>query len=130
MEIIKLSEAKFENFPEENLKFAKLYRNEHISISFDKYVVGIKTPTLYKNRPNGGKEILIPLVGKLRINTDGESKDFDPENNGLSIVVIESNTNRQFENIGEKDALVLAIFSPPFSIKELEDFLASAGKKS
>jgi hypothetical protein len=126
MKEIKLNEVKnFEYFKEENLNFAKIFRNQHISISLDKYEVGAKHPMLYKDRPEGGKEILIPFKGKLKIITKTESKIFDPENEGLSLVVIDAREERQFENVGNTDAKVLAIFAPPFQLKEIEHFLKS-----
>jgi len=126
MKEIKLSKVEnFEYFKEENLNFAKIFRNKHISISLDKYKVGVKTPMIYKDRPDGGKEILIPFKGKLKIITKTKSKIFDPENEGLSLVVIDAKEERQFENIGDTDAKVLAIFAPPFQLKEIEHFLKS-----
>ena len=126
MKEIKLNEVKdFEYFKEENLRFAKIFRNKHVSISLDKYEVGVKYPILYKDRPEDGKEILIPFKGKLKIKTKSESKIFDPENEGLSLVLINAREERQFENVGNIDAKVLAIFAPPFQLKEIEHFLKS-----
>lgn len=126
MKEIKLNEVEnFEYFKEENLNFAKIFKNKHISISLDKYEVGVKYPMLYKDRSEEGKEILIPFKGKLKITTRTESKIFDPENEGLSLVVIDAKEERRFENIGNTDAKVLAIFAPPFQLKEIEHFLKS-----
>ena len=59
MKTINLSKFNnFEDFKAENLKFGKIFRNEHISISLDNYDVGVKTPLMYKDRPQNGKEIL------------------------------------------------------------------------
>lgn len=124
-EIRLLEVTDFNDFEAENLLFAKLYRNKHISLSLDKYVVGVKTPMMYKNRPEEGKEILIPFSGKLKIITEDQERVCDPAKNGLSVVIIDGNTKRQFENVGEVDALVLAIFAPPFHIDEIKDFLNS-----
>jgi len=129
MKIIKINQiTKFKRFEAENLQFLELFRSEHISISLDKYIVGIKTPMLYKNRAKGGKEILIPLEGEIKIITEDGENTFDPANDGISIAIINPNTNRQFENIGNIDAKVLAIFAPPFQIEEIEDFLQSVKK--
>jgi len=126
MKEIKVNGVKdFEYFKEENLKFAKIFKNKHISISLDKYEVGVKYPMLYKDRPEEGKEILIPFKGKLKITTKTESKIFDPESDGLSLVIIDAREERQFENVGNTDAKVLAIFAPPFQLKEIEHFLKS-----
>lgn len=121
---INLKDVKdFNELKEENLRFAKIYRNEHISISLDKYAPGVKTPFVQKNRPSHGKEILIPLKGKIKIITEDHQEIFDPETDGISIVVVNSNTKRKFENITEEEALVLAIFAPPFLIDELKELL-------
>lgn len=126
MKVINLSKFNdFEDFKAESLKFGKIFRNEHISISLDKYEVGVKTPMMYKDRPQNGKEILLPFTGKLKIIMETESKIFEPEKEGLSLVVIDARTKRQFENMGNKPAKVLAIFAPPFELKEIEHFLKS-----
>ena len=126
MKIINLSKfTDFDDFKEENLKFGKIFRNEHISISLDNYEVGVKTPLMYKDRPQSGKEILLPFTGRLKIITETESKIFEPEKEGLSLIVIDARTKRQFENLGNTSAKVLAIFAPPFELKEIEHFLKS-----
>ena len=130
MKIIKINEVnKFEKFEAENLQFLELFRSKHISISLDKYIIGIKTPMLYKNRPDGGKEILIPLQGEINIITEKATHSFKPETEGISIVILDPNTKRQFENVGETDAKVLAIFAPPFQLNEIKDFLQSVDNK-
>lgn len=124
MKVINLSRFNdFEGLKAENFKFGKIFRNEHISISLDNYDVGVKTPLLYKDRPQNGKEILLPFTGKLKIITETESNIFEPEKEGLSLVIIDTRTKRQFENMGNTPAKVLAIFAPPFELKEIEHFL-------
>ncbi len=120
IEVINLKKhAQFENFEIENLQFAKLFRSKHVSISLDKYVVGVSTPFISKDRPQESKEILIPLEGILKIITTDSELTFDPAHDGISMAIIDGRTPRRFQNIGTVDARVLAIFAPPFSIEEI-----------
>ena len=129
MEVIKLDEVKdFKDYEAEKIKFKRLFTNEYISISLDKYEAGIRTPMLYKDRPEGAKEILIPIEGRIKIITKNEARVFDPEKEGLSLVIIDRREERRFENVGDKEAKGLAIFAPPFHLKEIEHFLKKIKK--
>jgi hypothetical protein len=124
------SVSEFNDFEAENLFFTELFRSKHVSISLDKYVVGVKTPQIQKDRPEGAKEILIPFEGKIKLILEEEYHEFNPQDDGISLVIIDANTKRQFENVGNVDAKVLAIFAPPFQIEEIEDFLNSVKSNS
>lgn len=120
MKFIKLNEVdNFQSFDVENLKFKEIFRSEFINFSVDMYEVGKKTPLIQKHRPEGSKEILIPFQGKLRIHTNNGYHDFNPEEEGLTVVFVDPKEARQFENIGDIPVKVLAIFAPPFHMEEI-----------
>ena len=113
----------FDHYAAEELDFKRLFTGDHLSISVDKYRPGQRTPKLYKRRPNNGKEILLPFQGNLKIMAGDQEFLADPEANGLTLYVIDALTERNFENVGDTDALVLVFFAPPFSVAEIQDFL-------
>ena len=118
----------FDYYAAEELDFKRLFTGEHLSISIDKYRPGQRTPKLYKRRPNNGKEILLPFQGKLKIMAGEQEFIADPSANGLTLYVIDALTERNFENVGDTDALVLVFFAPPFSVAEIQDFLVQTGQ--
>ncbi len=112
--------SKFERWDFEKLLFTEIFRNEFLNISIDIYEVGVKTPLIYKNRPNGSNKIIVPFQGILKISTKRQSQVFDPENEGLHLIIIGQKEYRQFENIGSVPAKVLAMYAPPFHITEID----------
>lgn len=109
----------FNRWDFENLQFIEIFRNEFINLSIDVYEVGVKTPLMYKNRPDGSCKLIVPFQGILNIITEQQSQIFDPEKEGLQLIIIGQNEKRQFENIGSIQAKVLAIYAPPFHAKEI-----------
>lgn len=119
----------FDFYAAENLDFKRLFTDEHLSISIDRYRPGQVTPILYKQRPADGKEILLPFKGTLKIVTADQEFVADPATNGLSLYVIDALTGRHYENVGTTDALVLVFFAPPFTVAEIQDFLDQQDSK-
>ncbi|MDO8571950.1 MAG: hypothetical protein Q7R79_04695, partial [bacterium] len=112
--------TKYKRWDFEQLKFVEIFRNIFVNFSIDFYDVGVKTPMMYKNRPAGSRKIIIPLEGKLKVITEKQSVIFDPDREGLSLVIIGQKEKRQFENVGTIPAKVLAIYAPPFHIREID----------
>lgn len=110
---------KFKSWDFQKLKFTEVFRNEFMNLSMDVYDVGVKTPMMHKKRPKGSNKIIIPFEGKLKVTTDTKTMVFDPEKDGISLVVIGGRENRQFENVGNVPAKVLAIYAPAFHMSEV-----------
>jgi len=126
MKITRLNKVSdFTTWGWQNLKFTEVFRNEFINISIDVYGVGVKTPMTYKKRPGGSCKIIIPFMGKLKINTRPKGKKIqtqtvDPKKEGLTLIIIGPEEEKQFENIGKIPAKVLAFYAPPFQMKEVD----------
>ncbi|KKP29421.1 MAG: hypothetical protein UR15_C0016G0006 [Parcubacteria group bacterium GW2011_GWA2_31_28] len=113
----------FKSWDFEKLKFTEVFRNKFVNFSIDIYEVGVKTPMMYKHRPKGSNKIIIPFQGKLKIITAKQNLICDPKNEGLRLIIIGPKEKRQFENIGNTSVKVLAIYAPPFHIREINHIL-------
>ena len=121
LKIFELKKEKgFEYWPTENLSFKPLLREKHLSISLDEMKSEAETPYHYHDRPNNGKETLIIFQGKIKLKTENVEKVFDVDQEGPVLLVIDSNEYKQIKNVGDKDAKILAMFTPPFDLKEVE----------
>lgn len=126
MKITRLNKiSDFTSWGWQNLKFTEVYRNKFINISIDIYDVGVKTPMTYKKRPKESSKIIIPFIGKLKVTTKPkggklQTKIFNPAKEGLSLVIIGPEEEKQFENTGNVPAKVLAFYAPAFQMKEID----------
>lgn len=119
----------FKKWDFEKLKFIEIFRNDFVNFSIDVYEIGVKTPTMFKNRPKGSNKIIIPFQGRLKIITEKQTLICDPDRDGLRLIIIGQKEKRQFENIGNIPAKVLAIYAPPFHIREINHILVQKNIK-
>jgi len=117
LKIIKLKKQNLEYFDLGNEFVSTLIKNENISAAVVKLKSGEKWPKHRYKRLKGGKSYHLFLNGNWNVKINDKKINFDAQ---LEPVIIELNDNDWIEGKVLGEGWFISIYSPPFSLDELD----------